>query len=67
MDIVESEHKSFLVFFKHACVRFDLFLFSLHVFFLFVGSILCGGGCRGRGYVSVALLNGDGTLFDGTL
>ena len=36
-------------------------------FFLFVGSILCGGGCRRRGSVSVALLNGDGALFDGTL
>ncbi|WZZ47260.1 hypothetical protein YC2023_043519 [Brassica napus] len=30
------------------------------------GSILCGGGCRRRGSVSVALLNGDGALFDGT-
>ncbi|KAG2291385.1 hypothetical protein Bca52824_038054 [Brassica carinata] len=31
------------------------------------GSILCGGGCRRRGSVSVALLNGDKALFDGTL
>ncbi|WZZ68007.1 hypothetical protein YC2023_079377 [Brassica napus] len=30
-------------------------------------SIFCGGGCRRRGSVSVALLNGDGALFDGTL
>uniref|UniRef100_A0A0D3E2C6 Uncharacterized protein n=1 Tax=Brassica oleracea var. oleracea TaxID=109376 RepID=A0A0D3E2C6_BRAOL len=30
-------------------------------------SIICGGGCRGRGSVSVALLNGDRALFDGTL